>query len=146
MSLDLTKDQRSYQRSKRQCDVHCDSQLRRYVEDNITARLYRQAPLNSIWEGSGNVQCIDILRAMTTHKESLPAFFARVRRARGSSAEFDVFASQVESRASQIARRVAAGDDESRNARALADDMAVCLQVTFATANTQLLIQSSFAL
>lgn len=116
------------------------------MEDNITARLYRQAPLNSIWEGSGNVQCIDILRAMTTHKESLPAFFARVRRARGSSAEFDVFASQVESRASQIARRVAAGDDESRNARALADDMAVCLQVTFATANTQLSIQSSFAL
>src|SRR6476620_11754201 len=35
-----------------------------YVEESIMARLYRQAPLNSIWEGSGNVQCIDVLRAV----------------------------------------------------------------------------------
>jgi len=102
---------------------------RRYVEENITARLYRQAPLNSIWEGSGNVQCIDILRAMTTHKDALPAFFGRVRRSRGASAQFDAFATRVESRAAQVARRVASGEDESRQARALADDMAVCLQV-----------------
>jgi putative acyl-CoA dehydrogenase len=101
-----------------------------YVEDNITARLYRQAPLNSIWEGSGNVQCIDVLRAMSTHKDSLPAFFRRVNRARGCSAQFDAFAAQVEERAVQAARRVASGEDESRRARALADDMAVCLQAT----------------
>jgi putative acyl-CoA dehydrogenase len=100
----------------------------RYVEDSITARLYRQAPLNSIWEGSGNVQCIDILRAMTTHKDAIAAFFGRVRNARGASAQFDVFATRVESRANQMARAVASGADESRHARALADDMAVCLQ------------------
>jgi hypothetical protein len=103
--------------------------LFRYVEDNITARLYRQAPLNSIWEGSGNVQCIDILRAMTTHKDSIPAFFGRVHRAKGASSHFDAFAKRVEARAAQIALRVGLGHDESRHARALADDMAVCLQV-----------------
>jgi putative acyl-CoA dehydrogenase len=35
-----------------------------YVEESILPRLYRQAPLNSIWEGSGNVQCLDVLRAL----------------------------------------------------------------------------------
>ena len=35
-----------------------------YVEDFILARLYRQAPLNSIWEGSGNVICLDVLRSI----------------------------------------------------------------------------------
>ena len=113
------------------CVDFADIVLLRYVEDNITARLYRQAPLNSIWEGSGNVQCIDILRAMTTHKDSLPAFFSRVQLARGACTRFDAFADQVQARASRIAQRVAAGGDESRHARALADDMAVCLQVVW---------------
>ncbi len=35
-----------------------------YVEESVLARLYRQAPLNSIWEGSGNIQCLDVLRAL----------------------------------------------------------------------------------
>ncbi len=35
-----------------------------YVEDNILPRIYREAPVNAIWEGSGNVQCLDVLRAM----------------------------------------------------------------------------------
>jgi putative acyl-CoA dehydrogenase len=101
----------------------------RYVEDNITARLYRQAPLNSIWEGSGNVQCVDVLRAMATNKDALPAFFGVVNRARGSSSHFDAFVKQVEARAAYVSKQVAAGCDESRHARALADDLAVCLQV-----------------
>jgi putative acyl-CoA dehydrogenase len=117
----------------------------RYVEDNITARLYRQAPLNSIWEGSGNVQCIDILRAMTTHKDSIPAFFRRVYRARGASTQFDAFAAQTEARAEQIARRVASGEDESRHARALADDMAVCLQAIVTSYPPILKSQTVFA-
>ena len=35
-----------------------------YIEESIMPRLYREAPLNSIWEGSGNVLCLDVLRAM----------------------------------------------------------------------------------
>lgn len=41
-----------------------------YVEDSVLARLYREAPVNSIWEGSGNVMCLDVLRALTRDEES----------------------------------------------------------------------------
>jgi putative acyl-CoA dehydrogenase len=41
-----------------------------YIEESILPRLYRQAPLNSIWEGSGNVQCLDVLRALAKEPET----------------------------------------------------------------------------
>jgi len=44
-----------------------------YVEESILSRLYREAPLNSIWEGCGNIQCLDVLRALTREPESLAA-------------------------------------------------------------------------
>ncbi|BCY12334.1 isovaleryl-CoA dehydrogenase [Actinoplanes sp. L3-i22] len=49
-----------------------------YVEDSGLPRLYRDAPLNSIWEGSGNVQALDVLRALQRSPESLDAFFTEV--------------------------------------------------------------------
>lgn len=49
-----------------------------YAEDWGMARLYRQAPLNSIWEGSGNVICLDVIRAMAREPESIAAFMAEV--------------------------------------------------------------------
>lgn len=49
-----------------------------FAEDWGMARLYRQAPLNSIWEGSGNVICLDVLRAMAREPESIAAFMAEV--------------------------------------------------------------------
>jgi putative acyl-CoA dehydrogenase len=52
-----------------------------YVEESILPRLYREAPLNSIWEGSGNVNALDVLRAMAREPESLEAYFAEVGRA-----------------------------------------------------------------
>ena len=53
------------------------------------ARLYREAPLNSIWEGSGNVICLDVLRAMQRQPESLEAFLAEVECARGGDHRLD---------------------------------------------------------
>ena len=47
-----------------------------YVEDTLLPRLYRQAPLNSIWEGSGNIQCLDVLRALHREPACREAFFA----------------------------------------------------------------------
>ena len=41
-----------------------------YVEEGILARLYREAPLNAIWEGSGNVMCLDVLRALSREPEA----------------------------------------------------------------------------
>ena len=45
-------------------------------------RLYREAPLNSIWEGSGNVICLDVLRALVKTPESVEAFFDEIERGR----------------------------------------------------------------
>src|SRR3546814_2891789 len=41
-----------------------------YVEETMLARLYREAPLNSIWEGCGNIQCLDVLRALRREPET----------------------------------------------------------------------------
>jgi putative acyl-CoA dehydrogenase len=60
-----------------------------YVEESIMPRLYREAPLNSIWEGSGNVNALDVLRAMNREPESLAAFLDEVGTARGSDTRLD---------------------------------------------------------
>jgi putative acyl-CoA dehydrogenase len=60
-----------------------------YVEESSLARLYRQAPLNSIWEGSGNIQCLDVLRALRKEPESRDAFFAELDAVRGGSRVLD---------------------------------------------------------
>ncbi len=60
-----------------------------YVEESSLPRLYRQAPLNSIWEGSGNIQCLDVLRALSREPETRQAFFLELSAARGLNAEFD---------------------------------------------------------
>ena len=55
-----------------------------YVEEAILARLYREAPLNAIWEGSGNVICLDVLRAIAREPDALPALLGEIRLARGA--------------------------------------------------------------
>src|SRR3954454_3128587 len=60
-----------------------------YVEDSGLPRLYRQAPLNSIWEGSGNVIALDVLRALGRQSGSLAAVLAELELARGADGRFD---------------------------------------------------------
>ena len=60
-----------------------------FVEESGMPRLYREAPLNSIWEGSGNVQCLDVLRAMARGPQALEAFFAEVDEAAGADPRLD---------------------------------------------------------
>lgn len=60
-----------------------------YVEESSMPRLYRQAPLNSIWEGSGNVQCLDVLRALQKEPAARDALFAELTSARGQNPHFD---------------------------------------------------------
>lgn len=67
-----------------------------YVEENILPRLYREAPLNSIWEGSGNVICLDILRAMDKEPDSLSSLLNEIRLARGGDRRFDAYIKQLE--------------------------------------------------
>ncbi|CAL9360036.1 Putative acyl-CoA dehydrogenase AidB [Streptomyces sp. enrichment culture] len=60
-----------------------------YVEDSGMPRLYREAPLSSIWEGSGNVAALDSLRAMARQPETVEAFFAEVGLATGADRHLD---------------------------------------------------------
>ncbi len=60
-----------------------------YVEESLLPRLYRQAPLNSIWEGSGNIQCLDVLRALAREPEAAAALLAELEAATGLHAALD---------------------------------------------------------
>ena len=60
-----------------------------YVEESALPRLYREAPLNSIWEGSGNVMCLDVLRAARREPAAIEALFAELAEARGGDARLD---------------------------------------------------------
>lgn len=50
-----------------------------YVETHVLARLYREAPVNSVWEGSGNIMCLDVLRAAQRHPDWLEVLCAQLR-------------------------------------------------------------------
>ncbi|MGL6212447.1 acyl-CoA dehydrogenase family protein [Billgrantia desiderata] len=61
-----------------------------YVEEAPLARLYREAPVNSIWEGSGNVICLDLLRVLARHPESIAALRDELRAAQGLQQDLDL--------------------------------------------------------
>ncbi len=92
-----------------------------YVEESGLPRLYRQAPLNSIWEGSGNVIALDVLRALGRSSESLSAVTAEIDLARGADVRFD---EAVERLATEL------GDTDALplRARRVAGLLALCLQ------------------
>ncbi|SFC52185.1 putative acyl-CoA dehydrogenase [Nocardioides terrae] len=60
-----------------------------YVEESGLPLLYREAPLNSVWEGSGNVNALDVLRALSREPEVLDAYLTEVGRARGADPRLD---------------------------------------------------------
>jgi len=66
-----------------------------FVEESGMPRLFRESPLNSIWEGSGNVQCLDVLRAMIKEPAALEAFFAEVGEGAAMEPRLAAFADSV---------------------------------------------------
>ncbi|HEY6349720.1 MAG TPA: isovaleryl-CoA dehydrogenase [Candidatus Angelobacter sp.] len=97
-----------------------------YVEETIMPRLYREAPLNSIWEGCGNVICLDILRALARDPESAPALVQELRQCRGADARLDQLTQELESKLAQTAN----GADTEGQARRLAEKLALALQAS----------------
>lgn len=91
-----------------------------YVEESILPRLYREAPLMSIWEGSGNVMCLDVLRALRRMPESSAAFLDELRRAKGMHPSFDKYLERLE-------RSLRQPPDEAQ-ARLLVQRLALALQ------------------
>jgi putative acyl-CoA dehydrogenase len=68
-----------------------------YVEESPMPRLFRQSPLNGVWEGSGNVICLDVLRAMLREPESVDAFWVEIGLATGADRRFDAAAAALRS-------------------------------------------------
>jgi putative acyl-CoA dehydrogenase len=66
-----------------------------FIADHLMERLYREAPLNGIWEGTGNVICLDVLRSMQREPETVQAFLGEVAAARGGNARLDAFAAEL---------------------------------------------------
>jgi putative acyl-CoA dehydrogenase len=60
-----------------------------YVEENPLPRFYREAPVNSIWEGSGNVMCLDVLRALTRESDAVDALREELGAAKGGDRRYD---------------------------------------------------------
>ncbi|MFL5608390.1 MAG: isovaleryl-CoA dehydrogenase [Gemmatimonadaceae bacterium] len=109
-----------------------------YVEESPLPRLYRQAPLNSIWEGSGNIQCLDVLRALTREPESGQAFFAELASVRGGHALLDAEMARLRKVVSD-----ASEDLESRS-RHLVERMALALQAATLIRSGNVAIADSF--
>jgi putative acyl-CoA dehydrogenase len=66
-----------------------------YVEESIMPRLFRESPLNGIWEGSGNVICLDVLRAMAREPQALEAFLGELDSAAGADERLDAAVARV---------------------------------------------------
>jgi len=93
-----------------------------YVEESGMPRLYRESPLSSIWEGSGNVQCLDVLRAVVRHPESVEAFAAEIGEGAVADPRLDAFGRKL--------RDDLTSDPETleTRARSLVERMALALQ------------------
>jgi len=95
-----------------------------YVEESGMPRLFRESPLNSIWEGSGNVQCLDVLRAMIKSPAALEAFFAEVQEGAVAEPRLAAYATSL--------RNEVPGDVETIEVRArrVVEKMALALQAS----------------
>ena len=92
-----------------------------FMEDSPMPRLYREAPVNAIWEGSGNVQCLDIARAVRRSPQTLEAYFAEVGSTKGENAVLDQHVAALQDDMRDLS------EFESR-ARDLCDRLAVALE------------------
>lgn len=91
------------------------------TEDFILARLYREAPINAIWEGSGNVQALDLLRALGKTPAVLEAWFTELDQSRGAMPELDRAVSSLKQAFSDLS-------DAEYRARTLVDQLALTMQ------------------
>jgi putative acyl-CoA dehydrogenase len=92
-----------------------------YVEESGMPRLYRDIPLNSIWEGSGNVICLDVLRALARSPDALDAFLDEVEQASGADERLDAFVAGLRDELGDF-------EDIELRARRVVERMALALQ------------------
>ena len=108
-----------------------------YIEESILPRLYREAPVNSIWEGSGNVMCLDVLRAMLREEAAVPAILAELEAARGGNAALDAAAAAL---ADELARP----EDLELRARGVTELLAITLQAALLVRHAPAAVADAF--
>ncbi len=94
-----------------------------YIEESILPRMYREAPLNGIWEGSGNVICLDVLRTLKREPRAFDLFLGELEKTSGVDSRFD---KSLASLKSEFINR----DNLEYRARILTEKMALCFQAS----------------
>jgi putative acyl-CoA dehydrogenase len=107
-----------------------------YVEESGMPRLLRDAPLNSIWEGSGNVAALDVLRATVKEPDGLPALMAECELARGGNPRLDIHLDRL--------RAATLPADPQFEARRLVEDLALALQASLLVRNAPAAVADAF--
>jgi putative acyl-CoA dehydrogenase len=106
-----------------------------YVEDSRLPNLYRGAPLGSIWEGSGNVAALDVLRALVKEPDGLPAWLTEVELAAGANASFDAHLQRVRASLARL---------DPFAARRLVEDLALTLQASLLIRHAPAYVSDAF--
>lgn len=109
------------------------------MENTIMPRLFRESPVNAIWEGSGNVQCLDILRAIQKEPEVLEAYFNELQRAVGTDKRFDSFVTRLKTEFGTTPK-----EQWQYKARYFADHMAIALQAALLLQHAPAYIADAF--
>jgi len=107
-----------------------------YVEESALPRLYREMPVNSIWEGSGNVMCLDVLRA-ARREDALAALHAELAAARGTHRAYDDFIAGLERSANKP-------EDDAWDGRRLAQSVATALQASLLLRHAPAVVAGAF--
>ncbi len=107
------------------------------MEDSMLPRLYREAPVNSIWEGSGNVQCLDVLRALSKTPRVVEAFFAELSLGRGAHQGLDQYIARLSKDLMDLR-------DFEYRARDVVDCMAVALQASLLVRHAPAIVSDAF--
>jgi putative acyl-CoA dehydrogenase len=108
-----------------------------YVEESVLARIYREMPLNSIWEGSGNIMCLDVLRALRKAPDVLEALAAELDAVGDANAAYDRFCGALKA-------RLADGALDEAAARRLTQDLALALQASLLARHAPAFVSEAF--
>jgi len=108
-----------------------------FVEEGPMARLYREAPLNGIWEGSGNIIALDVLRAAAKSPESVPAFLDEVRTAKGGDRRLDRAIDRLEA-------ELRHPEEHEARARRIVERMAIAMQASLIIRHSPAAVADAF--
>ncbi|RUO63920.1 putative acyl-CoA dehydrogenase [Pseudidiomarina planktonica] len=107
------------------------------MENCIMPRLYREAPVNAIWEGSGNVQCLDVLRASQKSPDTINALLTELDRAKGGDSRLDSYVAKLRTQLQDTS-------DFERRGRTLVEQMALALQGALLVQNAPTAVADAF--